>query len=109
MKGRPLLRPRDEAADEPTHERAEDAYERGGEEPHVIGARHDGPREEPDEEAHDDRPDDVAEAHASYPPSACFTRRRWQTPALLRQLCSAASGVAAVPTGRKPCGSSRFT
>src|SRR5206468_313762 len=44
MKGRPLLRPRDEAADEPTHERAEDAYERGGEEPHVIGARHDGPR-----------------------------------------------------------------
>jgi len=24
-----------------------------------------------------DRPDDVEEAHAIYPPSACFTRRRW--------------------------------
>src|SRR5437667_98642 len=47
MKGRPLLRPRDEAADEPTHERAGDAYERGGEEPRVIGSPHEGPRSAP--------------------------------------------------------------
>src|SRR5437879_2622075 len=67
MEGRALGGPGDHAADEAADERAHHPEERGHKNAEVLLARHQEARQRTDDQSHDQRPDDVSEAHGFLP------------------------------------------